>query len=87
MEVIFGMQINVKVSKFICIIFLMKVARHVQNIQNRKLVISVQYIKGRVTDMRYFVRSKFSRSLVHKKNFSLIWQVVFKLGYVFCQER
>ena len=35
--------------------------------------------------MRYFARSKFSRSLVHKKNFSFIWQVVFKLGYV-CQE-
>ena len=42
--------------------------------------------KGAVTD-RYFVRSKFSRSLVHKKNFTLIWQVVFKLGYIFCQER
>ena len=28
-----------------------------------------------------------SSSLVHKKNFSLIWQVIFKLGYVFCQER
>ena len=24
--------------------------------------------KGAVTDMRYFARSKFSRSLVHKKN-------------------
>ena len=35
--------------------------------------------------MRYLARSKFSRSLVHKKNFSFIWQVVFKLGYV-CQE-
>ena len=23
---------------------------------------------------------------VHKKNFSFIWHVVFKLGYVFCQE-
>ena len=44
-------------------------------------------LKGAVTDMRYFVRSKFSRSLVHKKNFTLVWQVVFKLGYVFCQER
>ena len=44
-------------------------------------------IKGAVTDMRYFARNKFSRSLVHKKNFSLIWQVVFELGYVFCQER
>ena len=44
-------------------------------------------LKAAATDMRYFARSKFSRSLVHKKNFSLIWQVVFKLGYVFCQER
>ena len=41
--------------------------------------------KGAATDMRYFARSKFSRSLVYKKNFSLRWQVVFKLGYVFCQ--
>ena len=29
-------------------------------------------LKGAVTDMRYFVRSKFSRSLVHKKNFTLV---------------
>ena len=39
------------------------------------------------TDMRYFIRSKFRRSLVPKKNFSSIWQVVFSLGYVFCQKR
>ena len=44
-------------------------------------------IKGAATDMRYFVRSKISMSLVHKKSFSLIWQVDVKLGYVFCQER
>ena len=44
-------------------------------------------VKGAATDIRYFARSKFSRSLVHKKNFSVIWQLVFKLGYVFCQER
>ena len=31
--------------------------------------------KGAVTDMRYFARSKVSRSLVHKKHFSLIWPV------------
>ena len=31
--------------------------------------------KGAATDMRYFARSKFSRSLVHKKHFSLIWPV------------
>ena len=29
-------------------------------------------VKGAATDMRYFAWSKFSRSLVHKKNFSLI---------------
>ena len=29
-------------------------------------------LKGAVTDMIYFARSKFSVSLVHKKNFSLI---------------
>ena len=39
-----------------------------------------------MTDMRYFAGSNFSRSLVHEKNFSLTWQVVFKLGYVFGQD-
>ena len=29
-------------------------------------------VKGVATDMRYFARSKFPRSLVHKKSFSLI---------------
>ena len=38
--------------------------------------------------MRYFARTKFVGSLVHKKNFGLIWQVVLiiwydKLGYLF----
>ena len=42
-----------------------------------------QDLKGAVTDLRYFARSKFSCSLVHKKNFSLIWQVVFKFGTYF----
>ena len=49
--------------------------------------LSCKVFKGAVTDMRYLARSKFSRSLVHKKNFSLIWQVVFELGFLFCQER
>ena len=30
---------------------------------------------------------KFSRSLVHNKKFGLIWQVVFKLRYLFCEGR
>ena len=42
-----------------------------------------QDLKGAVTDLRYFARSKFSCSLVHKKNFSLILQVVFKFGTYF----
>ena len=37
--------------------------------------------------MRYFVRNKFFESFVHKKNFGLIWQVVFKLGYLFLHGR
>ena len=37
-------------------------------------------------DMRYFARSKLCRSLVQKKNFRVIWQLVFKLGYLLGQE-
>ena len=36
-------------------------------------------IKVAATDIRYFAKSKFSRSLVQKNYFSLIW-LVFKLG-------
>ena len=28
-----------------------------------------------------------SQGLSSQENFSLIWQVVFKLGYILCQER
>ena len=52
-----------------------------------KTALSEANVKGTATDMRYFERSKLSKSLVRKKNFSLIQQVVFKLGYVFCQDR
>ena len=45
------------------------------------------FIKVAVTDIKYFARSNSSTSLVQRKNFSLIWQVVFKLAYLFCQER
>ena len=34
--------------------------------------IPIKSIKGAATDIRYFARGKFSRSLIHKKNFSLI---------------
>ena len=36
-----------------------------------KKVESTNVFKGAVADMRYFARSKFSRSLVHEKIFSL----------------
>ena len=34
--------------------------------------LSNQFIKVAAIDMRYFSRNKFSRCLVHKKNYSLI---------------
>ena len=34
--------------------------------------LSRAYTKGAATDTRYFARSTFSRSLVHKENFSMI---------------
>ena len=40
-------------------------------------------IKAAATDVTYFARSKFSRSIVHKKDIILTWQLVFKLGYLF----
>ena len=40
-------------------------------------------IKATVTDMSYFAKSTFSRSLVHKKDFDFIRQVVFSLEYLF----
>ena len=44
------------------------------------------FLKVAMIDIRYFARNKLSRILFHKKNCSLIWQVVFKLKYLFCQE-
>ena len=37
------------------------------------------FIKDAASVITYFARSKFSRSLFHKKNFILISQVVFEL--------
>ena len=43
-------------------------------------------LKIAAADMRYFARGKMHcKSLVHKKIFSLMCQVDFKLGYLFCQ--
>ena len=50
-------------------------------------MVPIDFIKAAATGMRYFARSKFFGSLVHNKNFGLIWQVVLKLRYLFCQGR
>ena len=39
-----------------------------------------------VTELRYFARNKLSKSLVHKENLSLIWQIVSKLGILSREE-
>ena len=44
----------------------------------------ISSVKVAVADIRYFAGSKFSVSLVHYKNFSSMWQVIFKL-YVFAK--
>ena len=56
---------------------------YVMNYQNFFFKSCIVTFKGAATDMRYFSRNKFSSSLVHKKNFRLIWQVIFKAGYFF----
>ena len=45
------------------------------------------FFKAAVNDMRYFLRSTFSRCFVHKKKFGLICRIFFKLRYLFCQRR
>ena len=49
--------------------------------QNNKL------LKAATTKIKYFAGNKFFGSLVHKKNCGLILTIVFKLGYLFYQER
>ena len=40
------------------------------------------FLKAAATDMRHLARSKFSWSLIYKKNFGWISQVVFQLDYL-----
>ena len=49
--------------------------------------VAMRELKAATADMRYSARSKFSMSLVHKKSFGLIWEVVFKLRYLFYNAR
>ena len=52
----------------------------------KMLYSNLSFIKAAATDVRYLARSNFSRSLVPKKKFSLIWLLVFKLCHIFGQE-
>ena len=51
--------------------------------ENRKFLQIQITPKAAVRDLKYFASSKFFKSLV----FGLIWQVVFKLRYLFCKVR
>ena len=68
-------------------LFLLFTHDHSTKIRGHSYSLIYSFLRAAATDMRCFARSKFSRSLLHKKNFSLRWQLVFKLGFVFCQER
>ena len=57
------------------------------NKQINMAVLCEKTFKVTLTDATYFTRIKFLKSLVQKKHFGLIWQVVFKLEYLYCQER
>ena len=52
-----------------------------------EMIFRLIIFKSAATDRRYFARNKLSMSSVPNKNFSLLWQIVFKLEYIFCQER
>ena len=51
MKLIFCMQINVKVLYNLALLFLMEVTRLIQSTQNRKLVIFLQYLKKKVSEL------------------------------------
>ena len=55
-------------------LFLMIVRNDSLTVTNTRIasIIICKTIEAAATDMKYFVRSKFSSSLVHKKNFALI---------------
>ena len=42
------------------------------------------FFKAAGTDMKYFSKSKFLKSLVYKKKFTLMWMAVSKLEYLSC---
>ena len=52
-----------------------------------KLTLISQNIKVVAAEMKYFEKRKSSGSLIYKENLDLIWQIVHKLEYLFCEGR
>ena len=52
-----------------------------------KLTLISQNIKVAAAEMKYFEKRKSSGSLIYKENLDLIWQIVHKLEYLFCEGR
>ena len=52
---------------------------------NFQEILRTSFFVEHLRDVRYFARSKFLTSSVHKKDFGLIWQVGFKLKHLFYQ--
>ena len=50
MKLIVCMQLNIKVSSKLILCFLLTVARNVQNTENNKFILSVEYLKKEVRD-------------------------------------
>ena len=73
----FNLCHNAEVPHICLYIYWAKLTRKVLSTHNTLM------LKAAAADMRYFPRSKFLGSLVHKGNFGLILQVVFKLSYLF----
>ena len=59
---------------------LSEVPKHTENRKFLQIQITPE---AAARDLKYFASSKFFKSLV----FGLIWQVVFKLRYLFCKVR
>ena len=52
-----------------------------------KLTLISQNIKVAAAEMKYLEKRKSSGSLIYKENLDLIWQIVHKLEYLFCEGR
>ena len=67
-----GLIIKTSKGKSISMIFRVLLSK----VKNTKIRFANIRFKVATADMRYFARSKFSKSLIQKKNFSLVWEVL-----------